>query len=333
MQIYLDTANLNEIQEVNTWGILDGVTTNPSRIKKEVERLKSSGQAVDLQNHLAKLLQIAGEGVPVSLEVTAVDAQGMITQGKKLHAMFNSIAENVVIKIPVCTSTGNGKLSEGLKAIHALSSAEIPVNATLIFTPEQALLAARAGASYVSPFLGRLDDYIRTSAGIEEFDKGDYFPSEGYEAELEDGEEDILDDNGIVSGVDLVTKIADIFEKNDIEDCDIIAASLRNARQTREAGLAGAQIVTLTLPILAELLGHEKTSEGIQKFTADIVPEYQALVGGDAPQVQKTVPQQSTPQTPPTQPPAQPRPVNPQSQSENSSTPSAHDLIQGRQGQ
>lgn len=337
MQIFIDTANIQQIQEVSTWGILDGITTNPSLIKKEVLRLKEAGQVVNLQSHLQKILSIAGEGIPVSLEVTATDAEGMITQGKKLHALFNTIADNVVIKIPVNTDMGEGKNFEGLKAIHALSSAEIPVNATLIFTPEQALLAAKAGASYVSPFVGRIDDYIRTQAGLEEFSKTEYFPSEGWEAEMEDGEEDVLDDEGILSGVDLVGKIVDLFEKHEI-DCDIIAASLRNKRQVREVALAGATIGTIPFTVLKEMLGHDKTKEGMKNFIADVVPEYQNIFGGQQPVRQVPVqqspvqPQQSPPpvqQQPVQQNPVQQRPVSPPPQSP---TPSAYDLQRPRPG-
>ena len=150
-----------------------------------------------------------------------------------------------------------------MKAIKALSGGGIPINCTLIFTPEQALLAAKAGAKIVSPFSGRIDDYIRTQNNIP-FDKADYFPAEG---------KDNLDDNGVVSGIDLVRQIVEIFKKHCIK-AEVLAASMRNARQVREAALAGADIATLPFDVIKELLAHYKTREGMRNFTDDAIPEY-----------------------------------------------------------
>jgi len=321
MQIFVDTANLDEIRTAIGWGVVDGITTNPSLVKKEVERLKASGQRVDMASHLKDLLSVAGNDVPVSLEVTATAADDMVAQGKRLFQEFNPVAGNVVVKIPVNTYAGSG--FEGLKAIKALDEAEIPVNATLVFTPEQALLAAKAGATYVSPFAGRVDDFIRTQAGVE-FSKNDYFPAEGLEAETEEGEDDFWDDNGIMSGVDLVTKISELFEKQEV-DCNLLAASLRNSRQVREAALAGADAATVPFSVLKSMVAHPKTREGMEKFTADVVPEYQALVSGE-----------SQPQPQPQQPPSQPRPQQPspgpQPRPQQPERPSAYDLARERQG-
>ncbi|MBN1275827.1 transaldolase [Candidatus Woesearchaeota archaeon] len=294
MQIFIDTANLDEIKAAMAWGVIDGVTTNPSLIKREVERLKAAGQAVDMDGHVRAILRAAGAENPVSLEVTATDAAGMAQQGKLLFQKYNGVMGNVVIKIPVNTYMGNG--FEGLKAIKALEDAEIPVNCTLVFTPEQALLAAKAGATYVSPFAGRVDDHIRSQAGIA-FEKGDYFPVEGWAAEDEEGGEDTLDDEGIVSGVDLVAKIAELFEKHEV-DSNIIASSIRNPRQAREVALAGADIATIPFSVLKGMMLHPKTKEGVEKFTADAVPEYQELIGRQAPQpvLERAAPQQPSPQ-------------------------------------
>jgi transaldolase len=162
---------------------------------------------------------------------------------------------------------------DGLRAIEKLSESGIPVNSTLIFTPEQALMAAKAGATFVSPFAGRIDDYIRTQYNIQ-FAKPDYFPAEGIE---KDGQ--LLEDNGIVSGIDLVGQIVEIFSQYEIGS-EVLAASLRNARQTREAALVGADIVTLPLYVLRDLLDHYKTREGMKNFTRDVVPEYAGLTEG-----------------------------------------------------
>lgn len=131
----------------------------------------------------------------------------------------------------------------GIKAIKELSKQKIPINCTLIFTPEQALMAAKAGAGYVSPFAGRIDDYIRSRNNIS-FEKGDYFPTTGFEKNNE-----VLEDNEIVSGVDLVSQCRDIFDIYDIKS-EIIAASMRNPRQVRDAALSGAYIATILFNVI-----------------------------------------------------------------------------------
>jgi transaldolase len=277
MNLYLDTANIEHIRQAATLGLIEGVTTNPSLIKAEVERLRASGQPVDLKAHITTICKAAGQDCPVSLEVTSTNAQEMIAQGKLLHTQFNSIAQNVVIKIPVCTLTQEGPLIasvfEALAAIKALEEQDIPVNATLIFTPEQALLAAKAGATYVSPFVGRVDDLLKTRS-ITPMTKEEYYPAEGKETN-----QGIIHDNGIVSGVDLIETIAELFEKHEV-DCNILAASIRSTRQVREVALAGANIATIPYHVLQELLIHPKTKEGIVLFARDTVPEYAALMGG-----------------------------------------------------
>jgi len=159
---------------------------------------------------------------------------------------------------------------DGIKAIRELSREDIPVNCTLIFTPEQALLAAKAGAAYVSPFAGRLDDYIRDNAKMK-YDKVAYYPSEGSE---KGGR--ILEDNGVLSGIDLVRQCVHILCQYNM-DTQVLAASLRNSRQVREAALVGADIATLPFSVIEKMLCHDKTYEGMKKFTDDIVPEYAKL--------------------------------------------------------
>jgi len=323
MDIYLDTANLNEIKVARSWGVIDGVTTNPSLIKREVERLKAAGGQVNISEHIREILAAAGEEHPVSLEVTATTAQDMVTQGKKLHALFNNVANNVVIKIPVNPDMGQGNSSDGLKAIKVLEAAEIPTNATLVMTPEQALLAAKAGATYVSPFAGRIDDFLRD--GVEmEYQKGDYFPCDGEDT---DEDEEDMEDHGIVSGVDLVVKIVDMFEKQEM-DCNVLAASIRNPRQVREIALTGCDVATVGFSVLKRMLIHIKTTEGMKKFTADIVPEYQAVFGGSAPAQPTSQPAQPERPQQPERPAPQPeRPPAPQQPERPQSTPSAHDLV------
>jgi len=272
MKIFLDTAHLDHIREAVSWGIISGVTTNPSLIKKEVESLRASPGEMDMESYIKNILAAVGRMCPVSLEVAALDADGMVEQGMLLYEKYNQFAGNVVIKIPVCTinSKGEGGFYEGILAINRLDEERIPVNATLIFSPEQALLAAKAGADYVSPFAGRVDDRIRRVAGIP-FEKSDYFPQEG----IPDGSNpsSVLRDNGLVSGIDLVEQILDIFMQYKIES-EVIAASIRNTIQVREMARAGVHIVTLPFNVLTAMITHPGTAEGIDGFTADLVPEY-----------------------------------------------------------
>ena len=223
--------------------------------------------------YIKKILLLA-RGLPVSLEVIGIDSAQMIKEGKRLYELFNPVAGNVYVKIPVNSSIDkkSNKNFEGLKAINVLSGEGIPINCTLIFTPEQALMAAKAGASFVSPFAGRIDDLIRLENNIE-FKKTDYFPAYGEE---KDGV--ILEDKGVISGIDLVAQIREIFDNYGISETKILAASIRNARQAREAALAGADIATLPMSVIEELLIHPKTTEGMKGFIKDVVPEYRDLL-------------------------------------------------------
>lgn len=272
IRIFIDSSKLEEIRRAYQYGLLDGVTTNPSLIRAAVEEEKKSGGNIDIKEYIKNILTLA-KGLPVSLEVISTESDVMIKEGRKLFKMFNPVAGNVYIKIPVNPSFEKDSKTnfDGLKAIKTLSSENIPINCTLIFTPEQALLAAKAGATFVSPFAGRVDDYLRSQNNIT-FGKNDYFPAIGKE---KDG--DVLEDNGIVSGVDLVAQIREIFDNYNITKTKVLASSMRNARQVREVALAGADIATLPLVVIEQLLSHYKTREGMQKFTSDVVPEYEAL--------------------------------------------------------
>jgi transaldolase len=255
-------------------GILDGVTTNPTLIRQAVEDLKKKGNNIEMEAYIKQILKTA-RGTPVSLEVIGNTYQEMIEEGKRIFKKFNSVAGNVYIKIPVNPSFGEKTENtfDGIKAIKELSRLKIPVNCTLVFTPEQALMAAKAGAKFVSPFAGRVDDYIRSQNDIS-FKKSDYFPAAGLEKN-----NNVLEDNGVVSGVDLVSQIAEIFENYVIES-EIIAASIRNPRQVREVALAGADIATLPFSVIEKTLIHYKTMEGMEKFTLDVVSEYKDLIKG-----------------------------------------------------
>jgi len=301
MKIFVDTAKLNEIKEACSWGIVDGVTTNPSLIKKAVDEEKLQGKNINIADYIKEICITAGKGNPVSLEVISLTSKEMVQEGLLLYEKFNSVAQNVAIKIPINTSTDNSLLGnyEGLKAIKELSGQGIPINCTLIMTPEQALLAAKAGASYASPFAGRVDDYIRKNLGIS-FAKGDYFDPELIERIGEDNFEERLEDyfseeinaiyqdkkikeaanlgrdNGIESGVDLVRSIVTIYLSYGIKT-EIIAASMRNARQVREMAEVGAHIATIPLAVIEQIIQHPKTREGVERFSADVVPEYRQL--------------------------------------------------------
>lgn len=242
--------------------MVDGCTTNPSLIKAEVDKAKKEGMIIDLEDYIENICRTLGKGRPVSLEVVSTDHDNMAREGVFIYKRFNPVSGNVAVKIPVNPSVDGKDVSQGLKTIKFLSGKGIPVNATLIMTPEQAFLAAKAGASFVSPFAGRIDDFIRAKTG-KNFSKEDYFPAGGVEK----------DDEGIVSGVDLVKKTVDIFRKHRIK-AEVIAASTRNVRQVREFALAGAHITTMPFSVFSAMLKHEKTLEGTIKFSQDTVEEY-----------------------------------------------------------
>jgi transaldolase len=208
MKIFLDTANIDEIKEVNSLGILDGVTTNPSLMAKE------SGTYYDKLREITTI--VSG---PVSAEVVSMDAEGMVREGR----VFAKIADNINVKIPICR--------EGLKAIKILAAEGIKTNTTLIFQPLQALLAAKAGTNFVSPFIGRLDD-------VSEY------------------------------GMDVIRDIISIYDNYGIET-EVIAASIRHPLHVVEAALAGADIATIPYKVLDLLLKHPLTDIGIEKFLAD----------------------------------------------------------------
>ncbi|KXG76233.1 fructose-6-phosphate aldolase [Thermotalea metallivorans] len=208
MKLFIDTANIREIAEINDWGVLAGVTTNPSLVAKEgrdfLEVLREITAMVD---------------GPISAEVLSTEAEGMIQEGTAL----SKIHPNIVIKIPMT--------AEGLKAVKGLKERGIRTNVTLVFSANQALLAARAGAAYVSPFVGRMDDIGN-------------------------------------AGMDLIRDIAHIFDIHGI-DTEIIAASIRHPIHVTEAALAGAHIATIPYDVWKKMLVHPMTEQGIEKFMQD----------------------------------------------------------------
>ncbi|ACL70926.1 fructose-6-phosphate aldolase [Halothermothrix orenii] len=209
MKLFIDTANVKEISEVKEWGVLSGVTTNPSLIARE--------GGVEFEDVIKQITDLVPG--PISAEVISTEAEGMVEEARKLA----SISDNVVIKIPMTP--------EGLKAVNILSSEGIKTNVTLVFSANQALLAARAGATYVSPFIGRLDDIGHT-------------------------------------GMELVRDIAQVFKIHNIET-EIIAASIRHPLHVLEAAKAGADIATIPYAVFKKMVQHPKTDEGIEKFLAD----------------------------------------------------------------
>lgn len=299
MKIFIDTAELDEIKEAYSWGIVDGVTTNPSLIKKAVD----AREDINLEEYIEEILQTV-DG-PVSLEVIGLTYKDMVKEGKYLYDRFNSINDNVAVKIPINTRA-EGTSDEpyaGLKAIKELSADGISVNTTLIMKPEQALLAAKAGADYVSPFAGRIDDYIRSNLGLvrgEDYQKSAHHDSSLMDRALELSAKSLASecsgeslsevyfdsqyrelrekarDQGIRSGVDLVRFIKEIFDHYSF-DTQILAASMRNSRQVREVAEVGADIGTLPFAVIREMLDHYKTEQGIISFSEDVVPEYKGI--------------------------------------------------------
>jgi transaldolase len=294
MKIFLDTAELDEIKLADSWGVIDGVTTNPSLIKKAVETRKS----LTIEDYIREIVQTVSG--PVSLEVIALSAHEMLNQAQLLYDKFSSFGD-VTIKIPINPSTRQDVGDfEGIQVIQELAEVGIPINVTLVMTPEQALLAAKAGATYVSPFVGRIDDYIRTNLGLmrgTDFQKTDYYEaslvSEILESKILSSitEETSIspsfirtihqesqkgNDNGIWSGIDLVQKILTIYEQYDYST-EVIGASIRNIQQVRELAEIGTHIATIPFALVQAMIQHPKTREGILGFTADIVPEYEQL--------------------------------------------------------
>jgi len=294
MKIFIDTAKLDEIKKANSWGVVDGVTTNPSLIKKAMDSLKKK---VSMREYIEEICrEVKG---PVSLEVKGQKAEEMIHEAKMLYNKFNHVNNNVVIKIPINTAmTEKDENYEGIKAIKALKEEGIPTNATLIMTPNQALFAAKAGAAYVSPFLGRIDDYIRVKMGLkpgEDFSKESYFDESLLEkirhekikrliteelnkniGEIYRNEKFSMLSEEFKSGVDVLRKIKRIFENYQFKT-EIIAASIRNARQVMEVAETGVEIATIPFNIIEEMVKHYKTMEGMRNFTKDVIPEYEAL--------------------------------------------------------
>ncbi|MBL7066916.1 MAG: fructose-6-phosphate aldolase [Candidatus Marinimicrobia bacterium] len=208
MKLFIDTANLDEIKTAQSWGILDGVTTNPTLLSRE------KGNFRDILRSICEVV----DG-PVSGEVVSLDAEGMINEGKALA----TIHSNIVIKIPMTL--------EGLKAIKSLTAAGIRTNTTLVFSPLQALLAAKAGTTFVSPFVGRLDDIHHV-------------------------------------GMDLVSQIVTIYENYNYES-EVIVASIRNPLHIVEAAMFGAHICTIPFSVLQKMVKHPLTDSGIKRFLED----------------------------------------------------------------
>ncbi len=210
MKFFIDTANIEEIRKANDMGVICGVTTNPSLIAKEGR---------DVYEVVAEIASIVDGPISGEVKATTTDAEGMIAEGREIA----KIHKNMVVKIPMTV--------EGLKACKVLSSEGIKVNMTLIFTANQALLCARAGAAFVSPFLGRLDDIS-------------------------------------VRGTDLISEVAEIFNIHNIET-EIIAASVRHPMHVTDCALAGADIATVPYKVIEQMTHHPLTDQGIEKFQKD----------------------------------------------------------------
>ncbi|MBX3289797.1 MAG: fructose-6-phosphate aldolase [Acidobacteria bacterium] len=209
MKFFIDTANLDEIREANELGLIDGVTTNPSLVAKEGD--------VDFKEHIAKICSIVKGDV--SAEVTALDTEGMLAEGRELA----KIAPNVVVKCPLTL--------DGLKATRVLSEEGTGVNVTLCFNAAQAILAAKAGAKYISPFIGRLDDIS-------------------------------------INGMQLIEEIVQIYQNYDY-DTQVLAASIRHPMHIVESALVGADVATIPFKVIQRLVKHPLTDKGIESFLSD----------------------------------------------------------------
>lgn len=209
MRFFLDTANLNEVREATAWGVIDGVTTNPSLVAKEGD--------VAFHDHVRAIAGIVGG--PVSAEAVSLEAEAMLREGRELA----ELSPHVVVKIPMTPN--------GMGVVRALAAEGLRTNVTLVFSVNQALLAAAAGATYVSPFVGRLDDIGQ-------------------------------------DGMALVGEISAAFRASAVRT-QVLAASIRHPRHVTEAALAGADVVTLPFKVLRQLFDHPLTEKGISAFVAD----------------------------------------------------------------
>ncbi|MCS7125734.1 MAG: transaldolase [Aigarchaeota archaeon] len=298
MKLFLDTAEIDEIEFAVSLGVVDGVTTNPSLIKQAVEKRRG---LVDMEDYIIDILKVTPG--PVSLEVISISYEKMVEEAITLYERFKKYG-HPVIKIPVCSSLdGVNNVYDGLKTIRELSNRGIPINATLVMSPEQALLAAKAGAAYVSPFAGRIDDYLRDRLGMKrgiDYQKSDYYDfnlMKNIEDKLIDSvislkdlndlrevymddevkrATSLLNDKGLHSGVELVRSIVTIFKNYGLKS-EIIASSIRNARQVREMAEIGVDIATIPFYVLKEMLIHHKTIEGINDFVKDVVEPYKRI--------------------------------------------------------
>lgn len=276
MKLFLDTATLDHIKDAVLWGIIDGVTTSPPKLKQALDTLRGTPDEMDMESYLKNILATAGRTRPVTLDLPGRTGEEMIEQGMQLYEVFNQVVGNVVISIPVCTPIGDnpGRWFDGITAIRRLDEERIPVNASMVFTPEQALLAAKAGADYVSPLAGAVDDRIRTSAGIA-FEQSDYFPLEGITMPPDHTKG--VEDRGLVSGVDLIDHIVTIFDEYELE-CEVLATSIRNPQQLREIALSGAHIATIPYDVLTAMIHHPGTAAGIDSCCDSLTGEYEALL-------------------------------------------------------
>ena len=213
MKFFLDTADIDQIKEATSWGAIAGVTTNPTLYAR------TGGKLADFNDHIKRICEVV-DG-PVSAEVTAEDRAGMVEQAREVAAL----ADNVVVKIPTTV--------EGLAATHELFALNIPVNMTLCFSVPQAILAARAGARYISPFIGRFDD---------------------------------ISEDGLSQVEDIVTAIGNYDFGHEVE---VIAASVRSAHHVTQCALMGADIATVPFDVLKKMVKHPLTDRGIESFNAD----------------------------------------------------------------
>ncbi len=209
MKIFLDTANIEEIKTAVSWGVVDGVTTNPTLVSREGK--------VDFKTRIAEICEVVNG--PVSAEVISTDYEGMISEAKEL----SKIADNVTVKIPL--------IKDGIKAVAALSAMGVKTNVTLVFSVNQALLAAKAGATFVSPFIGRIDDIGN-------------------------------------NGMEVLSEILDVYSNYGFKT-EVLAASLRHPEHVRQAALLGANVATIPFKVLGEMFNHPLTEKGLERFLND----------------------------------------------------------------
>jgi len=268
MKLFLDSANIDEIKELNKYGLIYGVTTTVKSIKRYVQKEEED---INLKKYMKSMLKI-NRKIPFFFDINDINKETFLKNGKNLyeelrkHYMFIRIS-NLYMNVPIDFSFSYVPDFNGLRMIRNFKENKIPVNASLITKPEQALLAAEAGAKFVTINIGDVDDFIRKSSKVK-FKENDYFPAQGLKKRGK-----VIEDEGIVSGIDLVYECVALFKERK-NGCKIIVSDIRNSKQLREAMFTGADYVSAPYSLIKEGLHHDQTVKSLISYTRNVFEDY-----------------------------------------------------------